>query len=132
MDKVLSTVILAAVSVTLAIAVASYYKGLVGYFMRYEQLTFDSAYVTLTGDQAEITITFRNNEQSVITVTALEINGVEMMPSSTNPFPIELPTWTQARLNLNADSYTFKSGITYEVGIETGSGRVYTKDVVIS
>ncbi len=62
---------------------------------------------------------------------ALEINGVEMEPKGTNPFPLELPSGSQARLRLQADLDTFREGVTYEVEIRTASGGMYTKAVVI-
>lgn len=59
----------------------------------------------------------------------MEINGVEMEPKGDNPFPLELPVGTQARLRAGLD--TFRNGVTYEVAIRTASGRKYVKAVVI-
>jgi len=131
MDKLISTLILACVSVALAIALMTYYPGFVGRLMNYEQLSFDSAYASVKDGQAEIVIRFRNTGEGKLIIVALEINGVEMEPKGTNPFPLELPSGTEARLRLHAGLDTFRNGVTYEVAIKTASGGIYTKMVVI-
>jgi len=131
MDKVISTLILACVSVTLAIALMAYYPSFVKLFMNYEQLSFDYAYASVKDGQAEIVIRFRNTGEGKLTIVALEINGMEMEPKGNNPFPLELPSDSQASLQLDARLDTFKSGVTYEVAIRMASGGLYTKAVVI-
>jgi len=47
MDRIVSTIILVTVSVALAVALSTYYTGLVIVFMRYEEISFDLAYAAL-------------------------------------------------------------------------------------
>jgi hypothetical protein len=131
MDKVISTVIMASVTVALAITIACYYSSLVGIFTRREMLAFDHAYAMNENGKVEIVIQFRNVGEGKLTVVALEVNGVELESKGKNPFPIELPSGTNARLRLTAGTDTFVSGVTYEVAIRTASGGKYVKAVVI-
>jgi hypothetical protein len=131
MDKLISTLILTSVAVALAVGLMAYYPSFVKLFMNYEQLSFDYAYASVKDGQAEIVIRFRNTGEGKLTIVALEINGVEMEPKGTNPFPLELPSGSQARLRLHAGLDTFRNGVTYEVAIRTTSGGRYTKAVVI-
>jgi len=130
MDKVISTLILASVAVALIIDLMTYYPSFVRLFMNYEQLSFDYAYASVKGSQAEIVIRFRNIGEGRLTIVALEINGVEMEPKGINLFPLELPLGSQAKLRLQASLDTFKSGVTYELAIRMASGGIYTKVVV--
>jgi hypothetical protein len=131
MDKLVSTLVLASVAVALAIALMVYYPSFVRLFMRYEELRFDHAYATVKDGEAEIVISFENIGEGKLTVVALEINGIEMKPKGKNPFPLELPSGTKARLRLHASLETFRHGVTYEVAIRTASGGRYIKAVVI-
>ena len=131
MDKVISTLVLACVSVTLAIALMAYYPSFVRLLLNSERLSFDYAYTSVKDGQAEIVIRFRNTGEGKLTIVVLEINGVEMEPKGTNPFPLELPSGSQARMRLHTGLDIFKSGVTYEVAIMTASGGIYTKAVVI-
>jgi len=131
MDKLVSTVILTCVAVALAIAMMTYYPGIVRSLLNYERLGFDYAYASVRDGQAEIVIRFRNAGEGKLTIVALEINGIEMEPKGNNPFPLELPSGSQARLRLHASLDTFRNGVTYEVAIRTASGGRYVKAVVI-
>jgi len=131
MDRIISTMILVSVSVALAVALSTYYTGLVNVFMRYEEVSFDLAYAALRDGEAEIVLNFRNTGQGALTVVAIEINGADLEPTGNNPFPLELPYGTKARLRLHASPEIFVSGVAYEVAIRTGSGRVYSKMVVM-
>ena len=131
MDKLVSTLVLASVAVALAIALMVYYPSFVRLFIRYEELRFDHAYATVKDGEAEIVISFRNTGEGKLTVVALEINGIEMKPKGKNPFPLELPSGTKARLRLHASLETFRHGVTYEVAIRTASGGRYIKAVVM-
>jgi len=131
MDKLISTAILTCVAVALAIAMMTYYPGIVRSLLNYERLGFDYAYASIKNGQAEIVIRFRNIGEGKLTIVALEINGVELEPKSNNPFPLELPSGTKARLILHASLNTFRHGVTYEVAIRTISGGRYVKAVVM-
>jgi hypothetical protein len=131
MDKLVSTLVLASIAVALAIALMVYYPSFVRLFMRYEELRFDYAYATIKDGEAEIVINFENIGKGKLTVVTLEINGIEMKPKGKNPFPLELPSGTKARLKLHASLETFRHGVTYEVAIRTSSGGRYIKAVVI-
>jgi hypothetical protein len=95
------------------------------------QLAFDYAYATVRGGQAEIVINFRNTGQGELTVVALEVNGIDLVPNGGSPFPLELPSGTRATLRLRAGLGTFVNGVTYEVAIRTASGGRYMKAVVM-
>jgi len=131
MDKLVSTLVLTSVVVTLAIVLMTYYLGFVPLFMGYEELSFDYAYNTVKDGQAEISIHFKNTGSTELTVVALMINGEELKPKGHNPYPLELPTGSEARLRLHAGLDTFMSGITYEVAIITVSGGKYVKAITI-
>ena len=131
MDKLISTVILTCVAIALAVATMTYYPGIVSSLLNYERLGFDYAYASVKDGQAEIVIRFRNIGQGKLTVVAIEINGADLEPQGNNPFPLELPYGTNARLRLHASPETFRSGVTYEVGIRTDSGRIFTRTVVM-
>jgi hypothetical protein len=131
MDKLVSTLVLASVAVALAIALMAYYPSFVRLFMRHEELRFDYAYATVKDGEAEIVISFENIGEGKLTVVTLEINGIELEPKGKNPFPLELPSGTKAKLRLHASLDTFRNGVTYEVAIRTASGVKYVKAVVI-
>ena len=131
MDKLISTAILTCVAVAMAIAIMTYYPGIVRSFLNYERLDFDYAYASVKDGQAEIVVNFKNTGQGALTVVALEINGVDLEPTGANPFPLELPYGTNAKLRLHASPETFVSGVTYEIAIRTNSGRTYAKAVVM-
>jgi len=131
MDKLISTLVLTSVAVALAVALMAYYPGFVLLFLRYEEIGFDYAYASIKDNQAEIVINFRNIGEGKLTVVALEINGIKMEPNGMNPFPLELPSGTKARLRLHASLEAFRHGVTYEVAIRTASGGRYIKVVVI-
>ncbi|MBO3803808.1 MAG: hypothetical protein JTT11_08090 [Candidatus Brockarchaeota archaeon] len=131
MGKAVSTLILASVAVALALALAAYYPSLVNLFTRQEGLRFDHAYATVKDGQAEIVVHFKNVGGGKLTVIGLEVNGIEMVPKGKSPFPIELPSGTNARLGLHASLDTFKHGVTYEIAIITASGGRYVKAVVV-
>jgi len=124
-------VILTCVAVALAVAMMTYYPGFVRLFMRYEEIGFDYAYASIKDGQAEIVIRFRNIGEGRLTIVALEIDGVELEPKGNDPFPLELPSGTEAKLRLHASLETFRNGVTYEVAIKTASGGRYVKAVVI-
>ncbi|MBO3802819.1 MAG: hypothetical protein JTT11_02930 [Candidatus Brockarchaeota archaeon] len=94
-------------------------------------LMFDHAYAGVKDGQVEIVVHFKNAGGGKLTVVALEVNGIEMVPKGKSPFPIELPSGTNARLRLHASLETFKHGVTYEVAIRTASGGRYVKAVVM-
>ena len=131
MDKLVSTLVLTSVAITLAVALMAYYPSFVKIFMAYEELSFDYAYTTVKDGQAEISIDFKNTGAKALTVVALMINGEELEPKGKNPFPLEIPTGSEARLRLHAGLDTFMSGITYEVAIITVSGGKYVKAITI-
>jgi len=131
MDKLVSTLVLASIAVALAIALMVYYPSFVRLFMRYEELRFDYAYATIKDGEAEIVINFENIGEGKLTVVTLEINGIELESKGKNPFPLELPSGTKARLKLHASLETFRHGVTYEVAIRTASGGRYIKAVVM-
>jgi len=131
MDKIVSTVILVSVTIALAIALSTYYSSFVALFMRYEEISFDYAYADVRNGQAEIVLNFKNTGQGKLTVVALEINGVDLEPTSNSPFPLELPSGTNARLRLHGSLDTFRSGVAYEVAIRTASGRIYSRTVMM-
>ena len=131
MDKLISTLVLTSVAVALAVALMTYYPSIVRLFMRHEEIGFDYAYASIKGGQAEIVIRFRNIGEGKLTIVALEINGIELESKGNNPFPLEFPSGTEARLRLHASSDTFRNGVTYEVAIRTASGGRYVKAVVI-
>jgi len=130
-DKLVSTLVMASVAVALAVALMAYYPSFVRLFMRREEIGFDYAYASIKDDQAEIVIRFRNTGEGKLTIVALEINGIAMEPKGNNPFPLELPSGTEARLRLHASLDAFRNGVTYEVAIRTASGGRYVKAVVI-
>jgi hypothetical protein len=75
MDRIVSTVILLAVTITLAMAVSTYYAGLVNLFLRYEEISFDYAYAAVRNGQAEIVLNFRNTGQGKLTVVAIGLKA---------------------------------------------------------
>jgi len=131
MEKLISTVILICVAVALVIVVMTYYPGIVRSLLNYERLGFDYAYASVRDGQAEIVIRFRNIGEGKLTIVALEINGVELEPQGKNPFPLRIPSGTEARLRLHASLDTFRNGVTYEVAIKTASGGRYVKALTI-
>jgi len=131
MDRIVSTVILLSVTIALAVFLSTYYTDFVNLFMKYEEISFDYAYATVRNGQAEIVLNFRNTGQGKLTVVAIEINGADLEPTSNNPFPLELPYGTNARLRMHASQDTFRSGVTYEVAIRTDSGGIYSRTVVM-
>lgn len=131
MDKLIATLVLTSVVIALAVAMMAYYPSFVRLFMKYEEIGFDYAYASIKDRQAEIVIRFRNIGEGRLTIVALEIDGVELEPKGNNPFPLELPSGTEARLRLHASLDTFRNGVTYEVAIRTASGGRYVKAVVI-
>jgi len=131
MNKIVSTVIIVSVTIALAIALSTYYASIVALFTQYEEISFDSAYATVRNGQAEIVLNFKNAGPRALTVVALDINGVDLEPTGDSPFPLELPSGTNARLGLDAGLDTFQSGLTYEVAIRTASGGIYSQTVVM-
>jgi hypothetical protein len=131
MDKIVSTVIIVAVTIALAVALSTYYSSIIALFTQYEEISFDSAYATVRDGKAEIVLNFKNTGPRALTVVDLEINGVDLEPTGDNPFPLELPSGTNARLGLDAGLDTFISGMIYEVAIRTASGGIYSRTVVM-
>ena len=59
MDRIISTIILVTVTIALALAISTYYAGLVNVFLKYEEISFDYAYASVRDGQAEIVVNFK-------------------------------------------------------------------------
>jgi flagellin-like protein len=148
-SPVITTVILVAVGIALAVAIGLWMSGLVATFTRFEKLEVTSAYATGGGAKGwNVTITVKNTGSADATITMVMINGVPTTsvtginwtkPSNTDPangsVPIsvgEIKTF-QFNLDYNATIGNGKasSGITLNIVLHSAAGKDYPASVTL-
>jgi flagellin-like protein len=153
-SPVITTVILVAVGIALAVAIGLWMSGLVATFTRFEKLEVTSAYATATTSTTgsgtsgwTVTITVKNTGSADATITMVMINGVPTKsvtgitwdqptkdPSDTNvPISVGSSATFQFTLNNGATigSGTASSGITLNIVLHSAAGKDYPASVTL-
>ena len=145
-SPVITTVIIVAVGITIAIAVALWMTGLVGAFMGYEKIEIRSCYAApaTTGGGWTVKMTFNNTGSSPTKIDMIFINNVpigDWNPAITitqgGPLPIVVNVGYGVSLTLSlpanaqASGMKLASGVTIEIKLHSTGGREYFSSVVL-
>lgn len=104
---VISTVIIVAVTIALAIAVAYWMGGLATIFTRFEKIEVKNSYVKLVGGTYTVTLTFVNTGATATSIDSVTLNGV----------PRTDPGWIGGTITGN-----LTTGVTCPIGLsQTGT-----------
>jgi len=158
-SPVITTVILVAVGIALAVAIGLWMSGLVATFTRFEKLEVSSAYATGGGANGwTITITAKNSGSADATITMVMINGVPTKSitgvslwsitvgtassnstSSGDPAdsPVSIPVGSTATFHFNLANNAAigngkaTSGITLNIVLHSAAGKDYPASVTL-
>jgi len=142
-SPVITTVIIVAVGITIAIAVALWMTGLVGAFMGYERIEIRSAYpAPETTGGWKIYITFNNTGSSPTKIDNIFVNNIPI--SDWNPpidcdkkFPIPVDVGKGEKVTLtikqdtSAPGISLTSGVTVQIKLHSTGGKEYFTSVVL-
>ncbi|MEM2981072.1 MAG: archaellin/type IV pilin N-terminal domain-containing protein [Thermoproteota archaeon] len=144
-SPVITTVIIVAVGITIAIAVALWMSGLIGRFTTYEEIKITTAYPEYDSQQDEFNLylTFKNTGSSPTTIEDIRVNGLSISSGSwSGTFTVDwqvrggttgtdLPV--DAKVGDTVDlTLTFDNGMTYPGGTLTHSVSLDVKLVSAS
>jgi len=150
-SPVITTVILVAVGIALAVAIGLWMSGLVATFTRFEKLEVTSAYATsATGGGWTIYVTVKNTGSADATITSIMINGVPttdtaLSSSITWTTPNKDPATTPVSIPVGSTT-TFQfglantakigngqatSGITLNIVLHSAAGKDYPASVTL-
>jgi len=147
-SPVITTVIIVAVGITIAIAVALWMTGLVGAFMGYEKVEIRSAFPEPDTDEWTVHITYLNTGSSAAKIDNVFINNVpydswgaslswDDGANSGTDLPAPANIGTQVSLDItipmNAEYGNQKlvSGVTIEIKLHSTGGKEYFTSVVL-
>jgi flagellin-like protein len=148
-SPVITTVILVAVGIALAVAIGLWMSGLVATFTRFEKLEVTSAYAVSTSGGWKAYFKIKNTGSADATISTIMVNGIPYNgnPASSNKatitvnatLPYSLPVGKEATFLLtistssgsNWGSGTLTSGITLNVVFHTAAGKDYPASVTL-
>jgi len=129
---VISTVIIVAVTIALAIAVAYWMGGLATIFTRFEKIEIKNAYVKYNATGYTATLTFVNTGATATSIDSVTLNGVPRTDSGWSPggssaIGGNLTTGVTCPIGLS------KIGIlTFAKGLKDPSGNVLTSGITLT
>ena len=144
-SPVITTVILVAVGIALAVAIGLWMSGLVATFTRFEKLEITSAYAVIDPDNPNtwnVYITAKNTGSADATITTVMINGIPNSDwgaaATINPSPptsIFVGSEQKFEITLNKNekigSTTLTSGITLNIVLHSAAGKDYPASVTL-
>ena len=144
-SPVITTVIIVAVGITIAIAVALWMTGLVGAFMGYEKVEIRSAYATSTETGWTVNISYVNTGSSPAKIDNVFVNSIPYDQWSdkiscdpnvqTSPASAEVGVVHSIKLTIpsgaKAGDITLVSGVTITVKLHSTGGKEYFTSVVL-
>ena len=149
-SPVITTVILVAVGIALAVAIGLWMSGLVATFTRFEKLEVTSAYAVSSDDCWEVHATIKNTGSADATITSIMVNGVPIQAPITSDPPVSstqsqtLPVGSSQDFTLTISatggsaawppgSTTSKltSGVTVNIVFHSAAGKDYPTSVTL-
>ena len=144
-SPVITTVILVAVGIALAVAIGLWMSGLVATFTRFEKLEITSAYAVSSASGWDAYITVNNTGSADATITTIMINGIPNSDwggnaaiasgYSTLPCPVSVGSGTKFKITLTKGgkigSTTLTSGITLNIVLHSAAGKDYPASVTL-
>ncbi|MEM3636890.1 MAG: archaellin/type IV pilin N-terminal domain-containing protein [Thermoproteota archaeon] len=143
-SPVITTVILVAVGIALAVAIGLWMSGLVSTFTRFEKLEVTSAYAIATGSGWNVYVTVKNTGSADATITSVLINGIPNSNSSSwnsatlnPPLPVTINVGSDETFNIflpkggTIGSTTLTSGITLNIVLHSAAGKDYPSSVTL-
>jgi flagellin-like protein len=147
-SPVITTVILVAVGIALAVAIGLWMSGLVATFTRFEKLEITSAYAISNGTGWNAYIIVNNTGSADATITTIMINGIPNTSwsssaaaiVSTPPYsalPCSIPVGAGAKFEITLTkgqkigSTTLTSGITLNIVLHSAAGKDYPASVTL-
>jgi len=147
-SPVITTVILVAVGIALAVAIGLWMSGLVATFTRFEKLEVTSAYAVSTTNGWTAYITVNNTGSADATISTIMVNGIPIQSPITissievggepkgNALPVSLPVGEGATFTLTITkgdwgSGKLTSGITLNIVLHTAAGKDYPASVTL-
>jgi flagellin-like protein len=147
-SPVITTVILVAVGIALAVAIGLWMSGLVATFTRFEKLEVTSAYAVTSNNGWDAYITINNTGSADATITTIMINGIPnsdwkdnatlvTTDSSFSSLPASVPVGSGAKFKISLTkgskigSTTLTSGITLNIVLHSAAGKDYPASVTL-
>ncbi len=147
-SPVITTVIIVAVGITIAIAVALWMTGLIGAFMGYEKVEIRSAFPEPKENRWVIHLTYLNTGSTPAKIDNIFINNVPFnqwgarisWTAGANPgtgLPVPANIGETVSLDITVDvnatygGQTLVSGVTVEIKLHSTGGREYFTSVVL-
>ncbi|MEM4229526.1 MAG: DUF4352 domain-containing protein [Thermoproteota archaeon] len=141
-SPVITTVIIVAVGITIAIAVALWMTGLVGAFMGYEKIEIRSAYASPDGTGWKVKITFNNTGSSPTRIDNIFVNNVPLKEWDPDiecdqnlPLTVEVGQGKTVELSIKGGTktsgMTLASGVTVTIKLHSTGGKEYFTSVVL-
>jgi len=139
MSPVVTTIIIVAVGIPVAIALAICIGGLVATFTRFEKLEITNVWASLGSGTFTINMSFTNTGSSDATVTAVMINGIpydrwsgaKVIPAPSISAPVGKALSLRVEFpnkSTNGNS-VLTSGVTVTITLHTSNGEDYPKYV---
>jgi FlaG/FlaF family flagellin (archaellin) len=140
-SPVITTVILGAVGIALAVAIGLWMSGLVATFTRFEKLEITSAYAISTNDGWTVYVTAKNTGSADATITTVMINGIPSGDKwggntvSSNSTTIPVGAAVMYTINLKSGTSIgntkLTSGITLNIVLHSAAGKDYPASVTL-
>ena len=129
---VVAIIILVAVAIAVSIAAAMWLIGLTGTYTRTEEVKITAAYWDAANNRVVIRV--NNTGTIAVTIDDVYINDIpyEAYYPSTPEVTISEPHLDPGEGTIITIEWAgFKSGVSYEIGVHTASGNLYTTVVTI-
>jgi len=153
-SPVITTVILVAVGIALAVAIGLWMSGLVSTFTRFEKLEVTSSYAVASGNTWTVTVQVKNTGSADATITSIMINGIpvsdrtnaggvtsakfnntdtDFTSGATAPMTVGSSATITIELSKGGTigSTKLTSGITLNIVIHTAAGKDYPTSVTL-
>ena len=139
-SPVITTVILVAVGIALAVAIGLWMSGLVATFTRFEKLEITSAYAVSSGSGWNAYVIVNNTGSADATVSTIMVNGIPIDGTTiavdkTLPYPLPVGTGEKFTLTITKDASwgggKLTSGITINIVLHTAAGKDYPASVTL-
>jgi flagellin-like protein len=143
-SPVITTVILVAVGIALAVAIGLWMSGLVATFTRFEKLEVTNAFAVANGTNTEkpgwtVKVTVKNTGSADATITTVMINGIPANSTvlSTPTLPASITVGGQSEFSIYLQRETtigstlLTPGITLNIVLHSAAGKDYPASVTL-
>jgi len=136
---VVSTIVLATVSMVVAVAVVYWMGDIAGLYTRFQRLEITSAHATYSSDTRNwtATINLKNPGTEDVTINSVLINGKPLSEFNgyakvTTTLPLKIKIGQEGSIKLQLNRAGFNVGTTIEIRLLSAIGQGYSKPLTLN